>query len=525
MSKKWDKYLRDYEQHCKRIEQATFLNINESAGEKKKRIKRLEKDYITWFEYYFPMYAKSKCAWYHKKMAKLIINYPKIFILLEIFRSGAKSVHACMGIPLFLYVTGELNFMLLIGQTEKKACKLISGIQSQLEFNQRFINDYGKKHKHGDWADGDFTTIDGVKFMALGFGQDPRGVREGAERPDYIVVDDIDKKKRCNNDKLSREAYEYVYEDLRGCFDEGGPIQRMVVANNNHHKNTVINQLKEHFKIINNLFDLEDDDDDDLLHYCLTVTAVKDLIDFEPNWPEKTDAQYWRRKHKKTPSRSFDREYMHKHVQDGEIFKDEFINYKRRLKLSQYDALCMYGDLSYKDKGDFKSLFLMGKIGREYHILKCYVRRSSRAKAAIWLYDLYEDWNLKKYNIHYKIEGLFAQDEFVNDFDDEGDERGYIIPVVADNKGKGNKFDRIESMAGWWEKLLVFVNEALKDDPDWIEGKDQLLAFEKGSTANDDAPDSIQSCIVELNEAAFVERFEPVMVSRAQARSKDKNRF
>ena len=44
-------------------------------------------------------------------------------VLAEIYRSGAKSVHLDLGIPLYLYVTGKLHFMLLVGQTDLKAKK------------------------------------------------------------------------------------------------------------------------------------------------------------------------------------------------------------------------------------------------------------------------------------------------------------------------------------------------------------------------------------------------------------------
>ena len=55
---------------------------------------------------------------------------------------------------------------------------------------------------------------------------------------------------------------------------------------------------------------------------------------------------------------------------------------------------------------------------------------------AQWLYDLVEDEKLLNFNIRYMIEGLFAMDDFVSDFDVEGDLRGWYIPVTADKKSK-----------------------------------------------------------------------------------------
>lgn len=110
MSPKWEKLIKQYEEHCIRIKKATTIDINEKPADKLKRIKRLELNYIEWFEYYFPNYAKKPCAPYHKEMADLIIQNKIVSLLGEIYRSGAKSVHLGMGIPLFLYYTKDLLY-------------------------------------------------------------------------------------------------------------------------------------------------------------------------------------------------------------------------------------------------------------------------------------------------------------------------------------------------------------------------------------------------------------------------------
>ena len=74
-----------------------------------------------------------------------------------------------------------------MGQTEPKAQRLLSGLQIQLKYNMRLINDYGERFKVGDWAEGDFSTTDGVRFRSFGFGQSPRGEQEDGQRPDYIA--------------------------------------------------------------------------------------------------------------------------------------------------------------------------------------------------------------------------------------------------------------------------------------------------------------------------------------------------
>lgn len=510
-NKRYEKLLSNYDAHAKRIRKATEVNIFETPEDKRARMARLEANYGDWFEYYFPIYAKSKCASFHIETAKLIISNPIIRLIVNWFRGAAKSVHICMGIPMYLMVKKELHFMLLVGENFNKAKLLLSSIQIQLKYNQKFINDYGDQFNYGDWADGSFTTKDGIHFMALGLGQSPRGARYEAERPDYIVCDDVDTKERCRNPARVGEAVDWIMEDLWGCFDSVSvnPRERFVLANNRINKISIVQCLLDEF---NTIIEKCKQENVPVNHHYSRVVAHDEY--YNPSWPEKTDADYWRTKRAGSVSRSYNREYLDRPSTEGKLFKTDDIQYKAMLPLDQYDSICFYADLSYKDAGDFKAMKLWGKFGREFHLINCFVRQKSRRQCAEWLYDLYEDWSLKDYNITYKFEGLFAQDEFENDFDEEGDRRGYHIDIVPDKRTKEGKFDRIESMTGKYEKRNVYYNIVLKGSPDFEEAEHQLLGFEKGSGVNDDSPDADHGAWQELNKDSFVSKFVPRIMKR-----------
>jgi hypothetical protein len=507
MNKRYEKLLADYERHAALVRKVTEVDIFESTQQRKKRITELESSYSKWFEYYFPHYAKSPCAPFHIELADRVLAEPVSYTIANWFRGAAKSVHVCMGLPLFLMVKGELNFMLLVGQTADKAKLLLSDVQIQLSENKRFINDYGQQFKFGDWAEGSFTTKQDVHFMAIGIGQSPRGARHGAERPDYIVCDDVDTKKRCNNPRLVREAVDWIMEDLWGCFDKGR--ERFILSNNRISKTSIVDSLRKEFRIAATRAWQEGYAAE---HLYSRIIAHDE--NFNSAWPEKYSSLYWKKKKLSRPSRAYRREYLDDPVVEGTIFKSGFLRWGAIAELANYDSLCMYGDLSYKNQGDFKALRFWGKMGREYHLLHCYVRQSSRREAAVWLYDLYEDWQLRKFNVRYMIDGLFAQDEFINDFEQEGERRGYYIDIVPDKRPKEAKFDRIESMLGAYELRRVMYNEAFKDSPDFEEGTAQLLAFEKGANAPDDAPDADHGAWQELERHNFTEKFIPRIARR-----------
>jgi len=194
------------------------------------------------------------------------------------------------------------------------------------------------------------------------------------------------------------------------------------------------------------------------------------------------------------------REYMHVHVEDGKVFKAEDIQWKKMLPLNEYDALVFYGDLSYKAQACHKGMILVGKKGREFHFIYCFLRQQSRTVLAKWLYDLYETTELHNCRkVRYWIEGLFSMDEFVNDFDAEGDARGYYIPVKADKRPKADKYDRIEATQSYFERRNVWFNIDERDSPDFQELVDQYLAFEKGGGAAVDGPDAGEGALSKLN--------------------------
>lgn len=296
-----------------------------------------------------------------------------------------------------------------------------------------------------------------------------------------------------------------------GCFDAADDaIERLVYVNNNFHKNGITNRLKAWFKRAIELDERRGDKSD---YFVLTVCAVTDLKTFTPTWPEKTSSAYWQAKYEKNET-AFKREYMHIHVQKGKKFKEEFMQWKEMLKLDLYDALLFVGDLSYKEQGDYKSMYLMGKTKKEFHVIHSFLRQCDRSMVAEWVYDKYEDSKLNNFNVRYLIDGLFAQDEFVEDFDAEGEIRGYFVPVEANKKKYGEKVDHIESVVGRFKRLWVFWNIEEKGNQDQIDTIDQLLGFEKGSGMNDDGPDAIAVGIKELTMATFVEQFDPRIIVR-----------
>lgn len=494
------KALENYKMLCDNIRQSTGLIRTETGKEQDQRIRKLLSNYGDFFEYYFPHYAKAACAPFQVREAHKVKADPFYKGAWEWFRGSAKSTHADIGVPLWLKQENELNFFVQLGENENKACILLSALQAELESNERIIADFGQQISYGSWADGAFETTDNRYFHALGLGQSPRGLRHKADRPDYIVVDDADTKKRCKNPRLVREATEYILEDLMGCF--GGDRERFLIVNNRIHKNSIL------VNIIDSL--------EGIRHSKVNALDKS----FNPTWPARYSKEYWDKKQSGLPFRSFQREYMNNPIEEGTIFRHEWIRWEKLPKLQKYDYLVAYCDPSFKNtrNSDFKAIKLWGKIGKELHLIKPFVRQTSVAAMVKWFYDLHESVP-EDVTVDYYIEANMLQDLFLDEFTAEGVKRGYQLPIRGDKRAKPDKFARVEATSPLYERGLVVYNEELKDDPDMKTAVDQLLSFEKGSNAPDDSPDADEGAIFLLEKKGRAASFDPVIGMRERTRN------
>lgn len=236
--------LERYKKLVQRISEQTSIDVFETEAEKQERIARLKKDYDAFVKYYFEnTYAMCDNAPFHIKLAKKVRRDRYIKLLLGWARGLAKSTHCDILLPLWLWCNGDLKVMLLIGQTQEKANKLLGDLQAEFEGNQRLRNDYGNQLGTGSWQDGNFATANDCAFFALGVGQSPRGIRYHQFRPDYIVCDDLDTKQVCRNPKRVREYANWICEDLIPCMDERGG--RFIDVNNVFAKHTILTELRD----------------------------------------------------------------------------------------------------------------------------------------------------------------------------------------------------------------------------------------------------------------------------------------
>lgn len=498
-----------WKQHCETVQSATAVNINETQAQHLARIRRLRSDYAAFVDYYFPHWTvnpetgkATPCAPFHVSAANAILKDRNIKAAFQWHRGAAKSTNMDVFVPMWLMAQEhhEINVMVLVGKSEDNAKTLLGDIQAELQYNQRYIHDFGEQYNVGSWEEGEFVTRSEVAFFARGRGQSPRGLRYRSHRPDYVIVDDLDDDELVESLDRVNKLFDWLRSALFGTLDGGRG--RFIMVGNLIAKNSV------------------------LARWCdiksVHVTRVN-IYDNRGNvsWAAKWTPQEVKDIEAVVGYRAFQKEYMNNPIIEGAIFRNEWIRWGKRPAWSKFSEIVLYIDPSFKGstKNDYKAAKLWGKAGTTLYHLRAFVRQSSVAEMVRWCYDLYEWTREQGIAVRWYMEANFMQDTILDEFRREGELRGYQLPITGDKRKKPDKFQRVEAISPLWERGFVVYDETQRDDPDMLAGIDQTLAFEKGMRGHDDAPDADEGAIWMLQRDTRTKSFTPSFGRRTNAKN------
>lgn len=479
---------KQWEERKKLILSAEF-RLADTTEATEARIELARKDYSYFVETYFPHLCTDKetgqitrCGKFQVDAAKYLKAHRHTRAVFEWARGHAKSTHMSLMIPIWLMVqeTRTINVMILASKSEDSADRLLGDLQCELEFNTLLRADFKIGIDEGNWSTGEFKTKEGMLFIALGRGQSPRGIKNRGQRPDYIVIDDIDDDEMVRNQARVSQAFDWCLTALLGAMDMGRG--RFVLVGNRIGKDSILSRFTER---------------PDTHH---TVVNAIDASG-KPAWAEKYDREEILKLRIYMGDRRFQKEYMNNPVNEGAVFRLKHIRYGKMLPLKEYRSLICYTDPSFKagTTNDFKATVLAGKTKEgAYHVLKVFADQTSVSNMVAWHYDI-DGYIAGRCPVMYYMESNFIQDLLLDEFRKAGDAVGRQIPVRGDGRKKPDKFSRIEAMQPLFERGLIILNEKEKSSPGMVQLVEQLLMFEKGSRVHDDAPDALEGAVWLLN--------------------------
>ena len=123
------------------------------------------------------------------------------------------------------------RFILVVSDTATQAQDHIGNVQKELLENEKLTSAYPhlKLPELNEYRDKkvrrratDFITTGGVRFAAKGAGGGLRGLREGAQRPDLIVVDDLENDKNVETPRQREKLKAWFLKSLSNLFGAAG---------------------------------------------------------------------------------------------------------------------------------------------------------------------------------------------------------------------------------------------------------------------------------------------------------------
>jgi hypothetical protein len=497
-----------YEQLKADIKRSTAFVKKETPTEKEKRIEKLKGDPIAFCKYYFPMYfdpeeGGSEFGWFQKKALKDIFIDDDYYGVWEFPREHAKSVLATIFVPMFLKANKKVSGCVLCNQKFEGAKGLLSSLQAELESNQLYIADYGEQYSHGEWSSGRFSTKDGITFWAIGKGQSPRGIRKQNKRPNLLITDDFDDDEEVKNEERVDESLRWLTGALYGAIAINQ--RRIVMVGNRIHLRSCLAQI---------VGDIGEGDKKNESVKHIKVFALENPKTHEkdesergvPAWKERyTRERFVNVIFKQMGYFMTQREYFHNPIIEGNRFKNHMFLFRPVPYDLKGFVVVTYLDPSYKDgkKNDFKGLVAVGKIWNEaagvwnWYLLDVWVRRESfvaMVKAHYEMVFALKERRALPYNL---IEGNGGQADLRVHYITESPKYKEPMVPTPDMRDKPEKKGRIDELLVYFENGLFFIDERLRDSPDFYEWKDQFLSHPYG---HDDAPDATEGGICILNQ-------------------------
>jgi len=320
---------------------------------------------LTWFfSVYFHAYIKYETAPFQEEIISIAEDQKIKLAVIVAFRNSAKStiittasvLWSILGIP-------QKKFIILLGQTEPKARQYLQNIKLELENNDVLRNDLGPfDEERNQWgATALIIKKFNAKIMIGSVEQSIRGLRFGANRPDLIILDDVED----TNSVRTQEGRDKIYDWLTGeVIPAGDKNTKIIAIGNLLHEDSLLKRLEQRIK--NKEID--------------GIYREYPIIDDEgkPFWPGKypTQNDIEEERRKSASGVAWAREYLLKIVaNEDQPIKQEWIQYYDLLPPDNYRSYCATGidlAISQKDHADYTAM-VSAKICGRGDKLKIYI--------------------------------------------------------------------------------------------------------------------------------------------------------
>lgn len=201
---------------------------------------------------YFSHYLKKPSSKFHKFLYDLIpkkLNNKNrkegVKYAIAAPRGGAKSSVVSLIVPLWCMAYEKKKFIVIISDTAKKAEGFLADIKRELLFNAKLAKDFPNLIGKGSiWRANQIETANSITVLALGTGNNIRGERVSTDRPDLVLMDDLENSEMLRSPS-QREfvRHQWFNKDVLPVGGEEGSITDFFVVGTILGKDSLLNAL------------------------------------------------------------------------------------------------------------------------------------------------------------------------------------------------------------------------------------------------------------------------------------------
>ena len=212
-------------------------------AEMRKALGRIDLEFFAHF--YLPDHFSMPSAPFHEEVfdsiESMMNTRGRVNQVIAIFRGAGKSTIDTLALPLWCACYGLRHFIPIISDSYDQAKGQLATIKTEIESNERLLEDFGQLE--GDvWQADDIETKNCVKLVALGQGMKFRGRKYRQWRPDLIILDDIEDKKAVQS-LIQRQA---LYQWFMGTVMRAGWADtKVLVIGNKLHWDSLVTRVSK----------------------------------------------------------------------------------------------------------------------------------------------------------------------------------------------------------------------------------------------------------------------------------------
>ena len=431
------------------------------------------------------------------------------------FVSNVFPIHQCY----FDCATdGGRKYILIISETEDLSTKFVEYINSQLKFNKKLREDLGvimNESKFDNKKDTgmEFVTTKGTMVRAAGMGKALRGARNGAYRPDLVILDDLESMANTNTKELREKNlhwYNSVIEPIGvegrtaflyvGTLVHGNGLLPDILTRIDYEsrKYAAIVQEPDNMELWMHYCEILDDKTDEEREAKADAFYEENREEMDKGW--KTLWSRWTysalmKKKSTLGTKAFNSEYMNiAYDPDSQIFnEDNIIFFDDRDLIDQWGRripLDIYGfwDLAVgkgNKRDDYNAVVIIGrdKLTGVMYVLDAWSAKVPAHKALAVAEQKIAEWQPRLFG----VETIQMQYEFYRQLQENIMKHGLYSTRLKACNPKAKKEDRIQIL----EPLFETGYLRLKRSQRLL--LEQLLVFPQGE--HDDLPDALASAV------------------------------